>query len=128
MRRTSEVLLRRAGKDAVVKADREKPLLLLPRKVYQLTELLNQRLRLRIGLLGGLHFALLVAIAKSHDLNKPSGALAAAPIGAGLLIDLEILAAQPRQRLAKAVEQPRVLGALVLGDNVAVGLQKHVKQ
>ena len=71
----------------------------------------------------GLHLLLMFAVAEAHDLHEPPRRLGRAPVGADLLVGLEVVAAEPRQRLLEALDEPRVLGALVLGDDVAVGLQ-----
>src|SRR5207244_4233142 len=75
-----------------------------------------------LGLLDG---ELVAPVAETHNLHVSAGRLAGGPVGADLLVDLEAVAPELRQRRAKPAQQPGVFGALVLGHDVTVGLEKH---
>ena len=68
---------------------------------------------------------LVLAVAETHDLDEAIARLPLRPVGAGLLVTFELIASKLGQSVAKAREQAGVLGALFLGDDIAVGLQKH---
>ena len=57
--------------------------------------------------------------------GKPPAAVGPRPVGPDLLVHLEAVAAQLRQRGPEPAQQPGVFGALVLGHDVTVGLEKH---
>src|SRR2546423_3236322 len=91
----------RDGQNAIVKTHRKVPLLLLIRKINQLTEFLDQALRRRVRALGRLHLLLMLAVAETHDLDEAVARFALRPVGAGLLITLELIASQLGEGVAE---------------------------
>jgi len=120
-----DALARADREDAGIKPHRELPLLLLRRVIDQGAELSDELLGGGITTLGVLDRELVLAVTKSHDLDEPPAGLAPRPVGADLFEDFEVVAAESVEDLAEAPHQSGVLGALFLGDDVAVGLQKH---
>src|SRR5439155_927762 len=65
-----------------------------------------------------------VACIVGGGLRAPA-VLPAGPVGADLFEDVELVAPQARQGLAELSDHARVLGALLLGDDVTIGLKQH---
>lgn len=100
-------------------------MLLLIREVDQPAKLFDKRLGFQIKSLGGSNGLLMLAVSKPQDLNEPALTVVGIPIHVGLLIDLEQVAPDPRQRLPKPDQKARMFRPLLLGNDVAVGLQEH---
>ena len=72
---------------------------------------------------GDLVDPLVIAVAEADHLDESAAGFEGAPAGADLLEDVERVAPELRHRLAEPAHEPRVLGQLLLRDDVAVGLK-----
>jgi hypothetical protein len=114
--------------DACVEADGKQSLLMLIGEIDELAEFFDDGLGGRVAVLGLLHGELVLLIAEMHDLDVAPAGFTSVPFIADLLVNLEILASQAHQCLPEFTNEPRVLGAFLLGNDVAVGLEQHTPQ
>jgi hypothetical protein len=69
---------------------------------------------------------MMLAITEAHDLDEALATFEGPPVGADLLEDFEVIAAEALEGLANAPDQPLMLLPFLAWDDVAIGLQKHL--
>jgi len=116
---------RRHLQKTVVVTHRKKTVLLLVGEIDQFAKRGDGLLGLGIGFFGGLMRQIMLAVAELNDLHEPARGLIAVPMGAHLLVNVEILAAKAQKGLAESAQQACVLDSLISWDDVTGRLQQH---
>lgn len=93
-------------------------------EIDQFHELSDEFLCGRIGLFERADLLLMFTVTEAHDLDE-SPADFGRPVGSGLFVDFVIVESESAHDLPETLDEPRMLGAFVLGDDVAVGLKQH---